>query len=142
MASAQTEEIFDCSVEEFYKIITDYPNYSKFLSEVKKCEVIESKGDTKLVEYSVSVVKSFKYRLKIKETANKSIAWKFDSGEIFKTCEGSWTLKAEGKKCKATYAVEATFGVFVPGPIAKALVSVNLPGMMSAYKKRIKELYK
>jgi len=46
-----------------------------------------------------------------------------------------------GGKTKATYSVEATFGVFVPGPVANTLLKVNLPAMMSAYHKRVKEVY-
>jgi ribosome-associated toxin RatA of RatAB toxin-antitoxin module len=34
MASAQAVEIFNCSVEQFYKIISDYEKYPEFLKEV------------------------------------------------------------------------------------------------------------
>lgn len=141
MASAETTEVFNCTPEEFYKIVSDYEKYPEFLSEVKDCKVIETKGNKKLVEFKVNVVKTFSYRLWITEEAPKRIHWSFDSGDIFKISNGLWELKAEGDKTRARYAVEATFGLFVPGPIAKALVSVNLPNMISAYKKRVKELY-
>lgn len=141
MASAQTSEVFNCSAEQFYKIISDYENYPKFLAEVKECKILKSEGHRKLVEYHVSVVKSFKYSLWMTETPNKEITWEFASGDIFKTSVGSWKLTEEGGKCRATYAVDATFSMFVPGPIAKALVSVNLPNMISSYHQRVKELY-
>jgi hypothetical protein len=73
--------------------------------------------------------------------APKKISWVFESGDIFKSSIGSWVLEDEAGKTRATYTVEAKFNMFVPGPIAKALVSVNLPGMVSSYKKRVKELY-
>lgn len=141
MASAQTSEVFNCSPEQFYQIISDYPNYPKFLTEVKECKVLKTEGHRKLVEYHVSVVKSFKYSLWMTETPNKEISWEFASGDIFKTSVGSWKLTEEGGKCRATYAVDATFSMFVPGPIAKALVSVNLPNMISSYHQRVKEVY-
>lgn len=141
MAKATTTETFNCSVEEFYKIISDYAKYHEFLSEVKQCKVLKADGNKKLVEYNVSVVKTFKYTLWMTETANKSITWVLDGGDMFKTSVGSWVLEDAGGKTKATYTVEATFNMFVPGPIANALVSVNLPNMMAAYHKRIKKLY-
>ena len=142
MASASTTEVFNCSNEEFFKIISDYAKYHEFLSEVKKCEVVKTDGNKKLVEYNVAMVKTFKYRLWMTETAPQSITWTFDSGDIFKTSTGSWVLEsAGGDKTKATYTVDATFNLFVPGPISKALVSVNLPNMMKAYHQRVKKLY-
>ncbi len=141
MAKASTTEVFNCSVEQFFKIIADYEKYSDFLAEVRKCQVVKSEGNRKLVEYHVQVIKSFKYSLWMTESAPDSITWEFSSGDIFKTSIGSWKLEDEAGKTRATYAVEATFNMFVPGPIANALVSVNLPNMISSYKKRVKQLY-
>lgn len=141
MASAQTDELFNCTVEEFFKIISDYENYPRFLDEVKTCTVLKEQGNKKLVEFHVQVIKEFRYRLWLTEEAPHAITWMFDSGDIFKVSNGSWDLKPEDGKCRAHYAVEAKFKVFVPGPIGKALVNVNLPNMMANYHKRVGELY-
>ena len=141
MAKASTTEVFNCTPEQFYKIIADYEKYHEFLSEVKQCKVLKTESNRKLVEYSVSVMKSFKYSLWMTETLNQGISWEFASGDLFKTSVGSWKLENEVGKTRATYTVEATFSMFVPGPIANALVSVNLPNMMSAYHKRVKQVY-
>lgn len=141
MASAQTTEVFNCTVEQFYKIISDYEKYPEFLQEVKGCKVLKTEASKKLVEFTVAVVKNFKYSLWMTEVAPQEIKWEFAGGDIFKTSTGFWKLQEEGGKCRATYAVEATFNMFVPGPIAKALVSVNLPNMISSYHKRVAELY-
>ena len=141
MASAETTEVFDCTAEQLFNIISDYEKYPDFLTEVSKCSVIENNGNEKVVEFSVSVIKNFTYRLKMTEDANNKLSWEFDSGEIFKVSNGSWELSEEDGKTTAKYAVEAKFKGFVPGPIAKALVSVNLPNMMASYHKRIEELY-
>ncbi|MFS4459844.1 type II toxin-antitoxin system RatA family toxin [Bdellovibrio sp. HCB2-146] len=141
MAKASTTEVFNCSVDQFWKIISDYEKYHEFLAEVKQCKVVKSEGNKKLVEYNVQVMKTFKYQLWMTETAPKSITWEFASGDIFKTSVGSWKLEDEAGKVRATYTVEATFSMFVPGPIANALVSVNLPNMISSYHKRVKQLY-
>jgi ribosome-associated toxin RatA of RatAB toxin-antitoxin module len=141
MAKASTTEVFNCTPEQFFKIISDYEKYHEFLAEVKQCKVTKTEGNRKLVEYNVSVVKSFKYSLWMTETAPTGITWEFASGDMFKTSVGSWKLQDEAGKTRATYTVEATFNMFVPGPIANALVSVNLPNMMSSYHKRVKQLY-
>lgn len=140
MAKASTTEVFNCAPAEFFKIISDYEKYHEFLQEVKSCKILKTEGNRKLVEFNVSVIKSFKYTLWMTEAPN-SINWEFAGGDVFKTSVGSWKLEDEAGKCRATYAVEATFSMFVPGPIANALVSVNLPGMMSAYHKRVAQLY-
>lgn len=141
MAGAQTSEVFNCTPEQFYRIVSDYESYPQFLSEVKACKVLKTEGQRKLVEYSVQVVKNFKYSLWMTETPNAEISWEFAGGDIFKTSSGSWKLTEESGKTRAHYAVEATFNLFVPGPIAKALVNVNLPNMIAAYHKRVSELY-
>lgn len=141
MAKASTTELFNCTPEQFFKIISDYEKYHEFLAEVKKCTVLKTEGARKLVEYNVSVVKTFKYTLWMTENAPHGINWELASGDVFKTSVGSWKLENEAGKTRATYSVEATFGLFVPGPIANALVSVNLPNMMSSYHKRVKQVY-
>src|SRR5438270_795951 len=139
MPSASHTEVFNCSVPEFYKIVADYEKYPQFLQEVKDCKVVKTEGGKKLVEYKVSVIKNFTYQMWMTEHEPNSIAWTFAGGDIFKTSSGSWKLEDSADKTKAIYSVEATFGLFVPGPIAKTLLSVNLPAMMSAYHKRVKE---
>jgi ribosome-associated toxin RatA of RatAB toxin-antitoxin module len=141
MAAASTTEIFPCTNEQFFNIIADYEKYPEFLSEVKKCKVLKTEGNKKLVEFHVSVIKTFSYRMWMTETAPRSITWTLDGGDLFKTSSGSWKLQDLNGKTKAEYAVDATFKVFVPGPVAKALVNVNLPNMMKAYQERVKSKY-
>lgn len=141
MAEAKTSEVFNCSKAEFFSIIADYEKYPEFLKEVISCKVLEQKDGLKRVEYCVSVVKTFKYQLWMKELQGERIDWDFIEGDIFKKNKGYWQLEDCAEGVRATYYLSAEFGVFVPGPIAKALVSVNLPAMMAAYKKRVRELF-
>lgn len=141
MPGAVHTEVFNCSVPEFFKIVTDYEKYPEFLQEVKECKVLKADGSRKLVEYKVSVIKSFTYQLWMTEQEPESLTWTFGGGDLFKTSTGFWKLEDQAGKTKATYSVDATFGVFVPGPIAKTLLTINLPNMMSAYHKRVKDIY-
>ncbi len=141
MADAKTTELFNCTPNQFYTIVADYEKYPEFLSEVKHCKVTKVEGSRKLVEYTVNVIKDFKYRLWMNEEPNKRVSWVLESGDLFKVSNGYWNIEEEGGKTRATYFVEAKFNMFVPGPIAKALVNVNLPNMVSSYRKRVEELY-
>lgn len=142
MAEAHATETFNCTPKEFFDIAVDYEKYPEFLSEVKSCKVLKSEPGSKLVEYKVSVIKAMSYKLKTKEVEPSLVAWEFAGGDAFKTMSGSWTIaEAPGGKCKCTYDVEASFKIFVPGPVATTLLNVNLPAMMSSYHKRIKQIY-
>lgn len=141
MAAASTSEIFPCTVEEFYKIITDYERYHEFLDEVKSCKILEKQGDKWLVEYQVNVIKTFKYNLWMDHSKPQQVSWTFAGGDLFKESKGSWILTDEAGKTRAQYSVEAKFSLFVPGPLTKGLISANLPNMMSAYTRRVRELY-
>lgn len=139
MASVTHTETFNCPPETFFKIISDYEKYPEFLKEIKKMEILKTEGSKKLVQYTVSMMKTFKYQLWMDESPFSSIKWELAGGDLFKASVGSWTLQPidGGNKTQATYFVDVTFNVLVPGPIAKALVSVNLPTMMSAYHERV-----
>ena len=141
MPGAQQTEVFNCTPQEFYKIVADYEKYPDFLNEVKSVRVLKTEGNRKLVEYKVSVIKTFTYTLWMTEEEGKQIYWEFENGDIFKEQTGSWKLAEEAGKTRATYTVDAKFSLFVPGPVAKTLLTVNLPSMMSAYHKRVKDVY-
>ena len=125
MAAAETTETFPCTVQQFFSIVSDYEKYPEFLSEVKSCRVIETKGNKKLVEFQVSVIKTFTYRIWITEDPGKGISWVLDSGDIFKTSVGSWDLENVGGKTHAKYKFDATFKIFVPGPVQAAVCLIH-----------------
>ncbi len=142
MAEANTTEIFNCSREEFFKIVSDYEKYPQFLPEVKAVKITKTTPTLKEMEYSVSMIKTFSYRLKVTEKINEEVVFEFIGGDVFKSMRGEWKLKDKGKnQVEVDYKVEASFGLLVPGPMAKTLVSVNLPIMMANFKKRVKEVY-
>lgn len=144
MPSAQQVENFSCSPAEFFAIVKDYERYPEFLQEVRSCRILKEEpiegGVRKLVEYKVSIIKTFGYQLWMNERAPHLVSWEFAGGDLFKTSTGSWALAGD-TETRATYSVDATFAMFVPGPIAKTLMNVNLPTMMAAYRKRVKDLY-
>ena len=141
MADVKHVEVFNCSPEQFFDLLIDYGSYPDFLNEVQSCKVVEDQGDTKKVEYQVSVIKTFKYLNEHKEVRPSEISWKFISGDLFKSMKGHWKLSEQDGKTRAEYFVEASFGLFVPKAMTKTVLSVNLPAMMKAYHQRVEKLY-
>lgn len=140
-SSAEATDVFNCTPDEFFRIVSDYEKYPEFLTEVTSAHVLETQGNKKLVEYQVSLIKTFTYILWTTENGPHEIRWDLASGDVFKTCSGFWKMEDEAGRTRATYHVEASFGMFVPKAITKPLLSMNLPNMMSAYKRRVSELY-
>jgi ribosome-associated toxin RatA of RatAB toxin-antitoxin module len=141
MAEVRHTEVFNCSPEQFFEILIDYKNYPQFLNEVKEVNVLEDQGDTKKVEFKISVIKSLTYVNEQKESRPNEVSWRFLKGDLFKSMNGHWKLSEEEGKTKAEYFVEAQFGMFVPKSMTKTVISANLPAMMKAYHKRVAELY-
>lgn len=141
MADVKHVEVFNCTPEQFFDLLIDYEKYPDFLSEVKNCKILSIEGETKKVEFKISVVKSLRYVNEQKEVRPNEVSWKFIEGDLFKNMHGHWKLSDDGGKTKAEYFVEANFGLFVPKAMTKTVLSVNLPAMMKAYHKRVKELY-
>lgn len=147
MASAKATEIFNCTPKEFYDLVMDFEKYPEFLNEVKKVKILKRGASDLEAEYTVSVLKTFTYKIKAQfkepnKTEKGSVSFHYTEGDVFKTMKGSWSIQTEGTaKCKVEYNVEATFGLLVPGAIEKTLVSVNLPIMMTSFKNRVKKIY-
>lgn len=141
MAQVNHVEVFNCTPEEFFNILIDYEKYPEFLKDVKSCKVVPSSDGEKRVEYVISVVKDISYTNKHYETRPSEVKWIFEKGDLFKSMKGGWRLEDMNGKTKATYVIAAEFGIFVPGMIIKTVLSANLPAMMQAYHKRVKDLY-
>ena len=143
MTATTTKKTFKAPIENVYHVITDYKSYPEFVEGVSDVNVIEQTEDGALGEYSLNLIKNFKYRLKLKHIVNQSVIWELDSGDLFKINRGSWKLKKlSDNETEVTYEVEIAVKGFIPGSgrIIKKLTEVNLPSMMDAYEKRAQEI--
>ncbi len=143
MASAERVEIMEASVENIYKVLTDYDNYSDFMDGVSSVEVIERNGSSVLAKYDINMIKKFSYTLKLEEIENKSVTWSFDEGDIFSTNSGGWDLKDLGDgTTEVKYHVEVDIKVKMMGTgmIIKKLVNTSLPALMKSVEQRAQDL--
>ena len=139
MATATRTEIVDVDINKLYDVIVDYAKYPEFVDGVSSTKVLSQDEKSAKVEYSVNMIKSFKYTLATKQSRPTHVSWTLDSGDLFKKNEGEWKLKDLGNgKTEVTYTLEVDFKMFAPNSILTALTSKNLPLMMESFFKRAK----
>lgn len=143
MASASRTEVMEASVENVFKVLTDYANYPEFMDGVSAVDIIEREGNTAKVQYDLNVIKTFSYVLNLTEVENQSVTWDFDNGDIFSTNSGSWVLEDLGDgTTEVTYSIELEIKIKMMGTglITKKLLKTSLPSMMKQVEERAQEL--
>ncbi|MEI8346001.1 MAG: SRPBCC family protein [Pseudomonadota bacterium] len=141
MAKVERSEIFDIDIEKFYRAISDYKSYPKFVDGVSSIKILEESDKGATVEFTLNLIKKFTYILKLKHQEPKKVSWTLVESDLFTENKGGWTLKqTKDGKLEVTYALDVDFRGFVPNMIINKLVTNNLPGMMQAYFKRAKSL--
>ena len=139
MATASRTEIVDVDINKLYDVIVDYASYADFVDGVSSTKVISQNETSAKVEYSVNMIKSFKYTLATTQVRPTKVSWVLDSGDLFKKNDGQWLLKdLGGGKTEVTYSLEVDFKMFAPNSILTALTQKNLPVMMESFFKRAK----
>lgn len=138
MSKASRSIEISASPRACYDIITDYESYPEFLKETTSVVVLKKSGHTSEVKFTMELIKSFSYTLKITGTPPKKVKWVLVRGEFMKSNDGEWLIEdLGGGVTRATYTIEVNLGLLVPGIISKMLIGSNLPSMLEAFKKRI-----
>ncbi len=141
MAGASREETYDVSAEQYFAAVTDYKNYTKILPEVDGIQVRNQTETSASIEYTITVIKSFKYTLKMTQKKPSSITWELEESGIMKKNSGSWTITSVGEnKCKVLYNIDLDLKIFAPKSVTNALVATNLPKMMQQFADHAKTM--
>jgi coenzyme Q-binding protein COQ10 len=141
MGQASISEIINAPEKKVFEVVTDFSKYPEFLSDVKRVSILDQQPGKKLVEFEISIIKSFRYQLMITEKPYNEVSWVFHTGDLFKENNGLWKMKDGGEgKTQVEYSLTARFNMFVPGMIEKKLIEVNMPSMMKAFKERVESL--
>ncbi|MBT6325436.1 MAG: hypothetical protein HOJ35_05665, partial [Bdellovibrionales bacterium] len=137
MGQASRTEVFDVEIDKLYNAIINYESYPEFVDGVNKVNVIQKSDDSAEIEYSLNMIKEFKYTLKLEQNYPSKVTWDLKSGDLFKSNSGEWSLVDLGNgKTEVTYNIDVDFKVFAPKMIVNKLVSNNLPAMMNSFKER------
>ncbi len=141
MAQADIERTFSVPIDKIYSCIVDYASYPEFVDGVSSVKVLEQDDNGARVEYSLNMIKTFTYVLKLKHEKPNKVSWELEGGDIFKKNNGSWNLSDRGDGTTAVkYELEVDFKGFAPKAIINKLVANNLPSMMDQYENRAKSL--
>lgn len=143
MAKAVQSIDINASLKDCYSVITDYEKYPSFLKEVSEVSIDHKSGHIVEVTFSLHLIKKFSYTLKMIGEPHDKITWTFVKGELMKDNKGDWLLQdLGGSVTKATYSIDVSLGLLVPGAISKMLIGSNLPSMLKSFKERIEGLKK
>jgi coenzyme Q-binding protein COQ10 len=139
-ATTQTIEI-NVPVSDFFEVIRDYASYPEFLSDMESVRVVSSSGGVSDVEFTLNVIKRVSYTLRLSESpARDGLRWELVEG-MFKSNDGGWALEElPGGRTRATYDVNVSVGIFVPGAIVNRLVGKTLPATLAAFKRRAESI--
>src|SRR5262249_2453883 len=96
MPGASTSIVMDVPAKRIYDAFTDFENYPKFLSDVKKATILKQGKNTQ-AEFEISVIKTIRYTLSFTTVPGKKVSWTFVKGDVFKDNTGEWTFE-EAKK--------------------------------------------
>lgn len=141
MAKASESIEIKATPKKCYDVITDYESYPEFLKESSNVTIKKKKGNTAEVTFEIDVIKKIRYTLSMIGKPGKGVTWNFVEGDFMKNNEGEWILEETKKGVTlATYNIEISFGLLVPGSVSKTLISKSLPAMLKSFKKRIESL--
>lgn len=141
MAEAKTQETLSVDADKFFKAVTSYESYPKFVTGCKSAKV-ERSGSGAKVAYEVSMMKDISYALEHSENAAAgTMTWQLVSSDFIKKNSGAWKIESAGPgKCKIEYKVEIEFKIPVPGFVLSGLIKSNLPSMVREFEKFAKTL--
>ena len=141
MAQADIERTFQAPIDKVYACIVDYASYPEFVDGVSSIKILEQSEGGARVEYSLNMIKTFNYVLKLTHEKPNKVSWQLEGGDIFKRNNGSWNLSDRGDGTTAVkYELDVDFKGFATKAIINKLVANNLPSMMDQYEKRAKSL--
>jgi ribosome-associated toxin RatA of RatAB toxin-antitoxin module len=134
-----SKQVIHAKPDQVWEVLTDYKNVSHVFPMMKKCQIIEDHGPTKIVKHCVAPtgpVGTFEYILEIKEVAPKTIEWHRISGD-FKEVDGFWKLEAleGGHSTLVTYSSHIAGGLLMPQILIKHQAHTDMPIVMSSLKR-------
>ncbi len=139
MAQAQQQKILTASVDQVYKLISNFDNYPELIPEVQKVDHVESTPQGEVYEMTVELMKEVTYQIQVKFEDQKQISWELYNGDGFKKNSGLWTFKSLGQnQTLLKYSLEIDFNFFVPSFLVEKTIKAQLPKLFEAVESKIK----
>jgi ribosome-associated toxin RatA of RatAB toxin-antitoxin module len=122
-----------------WRVLTDYKNAPKVFPQLKHCEIVENKGNVKVMKHQVNPMglacASYQYVIEVQENPPKSLEWHRVSGD-FKAVDGFWKLDAAngGRDTMVTYSSYVNGGFFIPQMLIRRQFHIEMPNVLSNLK--------
>ncbi len=128
----------DAPAEKVWHIVTDYDHADEIFSNLKKCELVGTEGDAKLVRQVIQPAGSpirFDYVVALKEKSPRLITWSRVRGSL-KECKGAWefTPIKDNTSTSVSYKIYLDGGIWLPAWILHNQVKGYLPTMLKSLK--------
>jgi uncharacterized membrane protein len=128
------------SPQECFDALTDYETFPDWQQAIKSIEVVsrDKQGRGAEVAFQIdAVVRRIDYRLRYRYEEPHRITWDYLGGDI-KSVDGEYVFEEQGDGTTlATYQLALDPGMWVPGPIAKALREQVMKRSMEELKLRV-----
>jgi ribosome-associated toxin RatA of RatAB toxin-antitoxin module len=121
-----------------WQILTDYQNSPNVFPTMKKCEILQDKGNVKLMRqviHPVGYPGTFDYVVEVSGVAPKTLEWHRVSG-AFKEVDSYWKLEpAEGGHyTNVTYSSYINGGFLIPSFMIRGQMKDDLSSVLTALK--------
>ena len=119
MVQRATESILvNAPADVVYGVVTDFANYSRWVSDLKMIQVVErdTEGRALEVEFRAAAFgRSTTYSLRYDYSrAPQVVAWHQTAGDLTTTMNGQYRFDPEGAGTRVTYDLEVELGVPIP----------------------------
>jgi len=134
-----SKQVIHAKPDQIWGILTDYKNVSSVFPMMRKCQILEDHGSTKIVKHCVAPsgpIGTFEYVVEVKEVAPKSIEWHRISGD-FKEVDGCWKLEPvdNGRNTLVTYTSHVQGSFLTPQMLIRRQAHVDMPIVMASLKR-------
>jgi ribosome-associated toxin RatA of RatAB toxin-antitoxin module len=124
--------------DKVWEILTDYRNSPNVFPTMKKCEIIQDKGNVKLMHqviHPVGYPGTFDYVVEVSGTAPRTLEWHRVSG-AFKEVDSYWKLEPTegGRYTNVTYSSYINGGILFPSFLVRGQMKDDLPNVLTALK--------
>lgn len=135
-----SRQVIHARPDQVWQVLADYNNAPRVFPMMKKCQILEDHGPSKLVLHCVEPsgpVGTFEYIVEIKEQAPKALEWHRKSGD-FKEVDGFWKLEPldGGHSTLVTYSSHVNGGLFIPQILIKRQAHADMPIVMASLKRQ------
>lgn len=126
--------------ERVWQILADYGNAARVFPILKKCELIENRGTTKITKHEIApsgLPGTFEYVLEVHETAPTRMEWHRLKGD-FHDVDGYWKLEATdyGRHTMVVYASYVNGGILMPQVLIRRQFHKDMPEALLALKRK------